>query len=113
MPQEDVKADIKASPKGSSEHTQETFWQERSAVLEAEKEYHEKLAAGQSCDGRPEEEKDWVQNLRREFVWFDRLEVLEAEKNHYAKLAREEADVSEVGLNLVGLNFSKVTFIQN
>ena len=77
---------------------QDPIWNERSAVLDAEKEYQENLALErknyQSYSAA--EETGWVENLKREFVWLDRLEVLEAEKNHYAMLAKGQAEYSEV-----------------
>ena len=101
------KMEPKAAEEGMSQgpYEQETFWPERAEVLEAEKEYHEKLALRQNCDdgrgrsvaGQEENgEVRWVEYLGRDFVWLDRLEVLEAERAHYTKLAREEARGSKV-----------------
>ena len=113
MKVDETNGDMEGSFQGleTSPHNEDPIWDQRSGVLEAEKEYHEKLAKRQIFDGRPEaEEERWVENLRREFVWFDRLEVLEAERNHYAKLAREEAEVSKVGSKLINVNWiSKFT----
>ena len=98
MEMDKAKTEVEGSSQGTSTYNEEPIWDQRSAVLEAEKQYHEKQAKRQISDGRPEvEEEGWVENLKREFVWLDRLEVLEAERNHYAKLAKEESEVSKVG----------------